>query len=98
MRAVSLPDIGNFTILKAQAHAYASNVDIRVDLAMGALRTTPATHADPWPPLGSPRINGHYESRRSPGPSTQLYVDGLGPRRVARRCASGFSAKCVISA
>jgi hypothetical protein len=34
---VSLRDIGNFTILKAQAHAYAGNVDVGVSLAIEGL-------------------------------------------------------------
>ena len=38
MHPVSLRDVGNFTILKAQAHAYAGNVDVGVDLAIEGLR------------------------------------------------------------
>jgi len=37
LRPVSLRDIGNFTILKAQAHAYAGNIDVGVDLAIDGL-------------------------------------------------------------
>ena len=38
MHPVSLRDLGNFTILKAQAHTYAGNVDVGVDLAIEGLR------------------------------------------------------------
>jgi transcriptional regulator with XRE-family HTH domain len=38
VRPVSLRDIGNLTILKAQAHAYAGNLDTGVDLAIEGLR------------------------------------------------------------
>jgi transcriptional regulator with XRE-family HTH domain len=37
LHPVSLRDIGNFTILKAQAHTYAGDVDVGVDLAMEGL-------------------------------------------------------------
>jgi transcriptional regulator with XRE-family HTH domain len=37
LHPTSLRDIGNFTILKAQAHTYAGNVDVGVDLAIEGL-------------------------------------------------------------
>ena len=37
LRMASLRDLGNFTILKAQAHAYAGNVDVGVKLGMDGL-------------------------------------------------------------
>lgn len=37
LRMASLRDLGNFTILKAQAHAYAGNVDMGVKLALDGL-------------------------------------------------------------
>jgi transcriptional regulator with XRE-family HTH domain len=37
MHPVSLRDIGNYTILKAQAHAYAGDLDVGVDLAIEGL-------------------------------------------------------------
>ncbi|HZD01930.1 MAG TPA: helix-turn-helix transcriptional regulator [Actinomycetes bacterium] len=36
-RTASLRDVGNFTILKAQAHAYAGNIDVGVQLAIEGL-------------------------------------------------------------
>ena len=37
LHPVALRDIGNYTILKAQAHAYAADVDVGVDLAIEGL-------------------------------------------------------------
>lgn len=37
IRMASLRDLGNFTILKAQAHAYAGNVDVGVRLGIDGL-------------------------------------------------------------
>jgi hypothetical protein len=37
LHPISLRDIGNFTILKAQAHSYAGNVDVGVNLAIEGL-------------------------------------------------------------
>jgi transcriptional regulator with XRE-family HTH domain len=37
LRMASLRDLGNFTILRAQAHAYAGNVDVGVTLALDGL-------------------------------------------------------------
>ena len=37
LHPISLRDIGNFTILKAQAHTYAGNVDVGVNLAIEGL-------------------------------------------------------------